>query len=36
MNDLRVKRYLQNQLRTAASDWQSFVAAYKLVWPNFS
>ena len=36
MNDLKVKRHLQNQLRTAASDWQGFVAAYKAVWPKFS
>ena len=36
LNDLRVRRHLQNQLRTTASDWQSFVAAYKMVWPSFS
>lgn len=36
MNDLKVKRYLQNQLRTTASDWQGFVSAYKAVWPKFS
>jgi rhamnosyltransferase len=36
MNDLRVKRHLQKQLRTTASDWQGFVAAYKAVWPKFS
>jgi hypothetical protein len=34
--DLRVRRYLQNQLRTTASDWQSFVMAYTNVWPGFS
>jgi hypothetical protein len=34
--DLRVRRHLQNQLRTTASDWQSFVTAYKSVWPSFS
>jgi len=36
MNDLRVKRHLQKQLRTTASDWQGFVAAYKAIWPKFS
>jgi rhamnosyltransferase len=36
LNDLRVKRHLQNELRTAASDWQGFVAAYQAVWPKFS
>lgn len=36
MNDLRVKRRLQKELRTGASDWQGFVAAYKAVWPKFS
>jgi rhamnosyltransferase len=36
LNHLRVKRYLQKQLRTGASDWQGFVAAYKAVWPKFS
>ncbi|MGN6554748.1 MAG: hypothetical protein ACTHLW_13650 [Verrucomicrobiota bacterium] len=36
LNDLRVKRHLQNQLRTRASDWHSFVAAYKSFWPSFS
>ncbi|HXS69451.1 MAG TPA: glycosyltransferase family 2 protein [Candidatus Polarisedimenticolia bacterium] len=36
LNDLRVKRHLQKELRTTASDWQGFVAAYKAVWPNFS
>jgi hypothetical protein len=35
-NDLRVKRILQKQLRTRASDWQSCVAAYKSFWPGFS
>lgn len=36
LNDLRVKRHLQKELRTEASDWQGFVAAYKAVWPKFS
>lgn len=36
MNDLQIKRHLQKQLRTTASDWQGFVAAYKAVWPKFS
>lgn len=36
MNDLRVKRHLQKQLRTSASNWQDFVTAYKAVWPRFS
>lgn len=36
MNDLKVKRHLQKQLRTIASDWQGFVTAYKAVWPKFS
>lgn len=36
MNDLRVKRHLQKELRTSASDWQGFVTAYKAVWPKFS
>jgi len=36
LNDLRVKRHLQKELRTTASDWQGFVAAYKVVWPKFS
>lgn len=36
LNDLRVRRHLQKQLRTGASDWQGFVAAYKAVWPKFS
>ncbi len=36
LNDLKVRRHLQKQLRTQASDWQSFVAAYKSFWPNFS
>jgi hypothetical protein len=36
MNDLKVRRHLQNQLRTTASDWQGFVAAYKRIWPSFS
>jgi rhamnosyltransferase len=35
-NDLKVKLYLQKQLRTGASDWQGLVAAYKAVWPKFS
>jgi len=36
LNDLRVKCFLQKELRTRASDWQGFVAAYKSVWPKFS
>lgn len=36
LNDLKVRRHLQKQLRTKASDWQSFVAAYKSFWPSFS
>jgi rhamnosyltransferase len=36
LNDLRVKCFLQKELRTGASDWQGFVAAYKAVWPKFS
>jgi rhamnosyltransferase len=36
LNDLRVKYFLQKELRTPASDWQGFVAAYKAVWPKFS
>jgi rhamnosyltransferase len=36
LNDLRVKYILQKELRTRASDWQGFVAAYKAVWPKFS
>ncbi len=36
LNDLRVKYFLQKELRTAASDWQGFVAAYRAVWPKFS
>jgi len=36
LNDLRVKYFLQKELRTMASDWQGFVAAYKAVWPKFS
>ena len=36
LNDLKVKRHLQKQLRTGASDWQGFVTAYKAVWPKFS
>jgi rhamnosyltransferase len=36
LNDLRVKYFLQKELRTRASDWQGFVAAYKAVWPKFS
>ncbi|HWD94266.1 MAG TPA: glycosyltransferase family 2 protein [Verrucomicrobiae bacterium] len=36
LNDLRVKRHLQKELRTTASDWQGFVAAYRAVWPKFS
>jgi len=36
LNDLPVKYFLQKELRTGASDWQGFVAAYKAVWPKFS
>jgi rhamnosyltransferase len=36
LNDLRVKYFLQKELRTTASDWQGFVAAYQAVWPKFS
>lgn len=36
LNDLKVKLHLQKQLRTTASDWQGFVAAYKAVWPKFN
>jgi rhamnosyltransferase len=36
LNDLRVKYFLQKELRTTASDWQGFVAAYKAIWPRFS
>jgi rhamnosyltransferase len=36
LNDLKVKRHLQKELRTKASDWQGFVTAYKAVWPKFS
>jgi hypothetical protein len=36
LEGLRVKRRLQKELRTTASDWQGFVAAYKAVWPKFS
>jgi GT2 family glycosyltransferase len=36
LNDLRVKYFLQKELRTKASDWQGFVTAYKAVWPKFS
>lgn len=36
LNDLREKCFLQKELRTGASDWQGFVAAYKAVWPKFS
>jgi rhamnosyltransferase len=32
----KAKRRLQKELRTGASDWQGFVAAYKAVWPKFS
>jgi hypothetical protein len=35
LNDLRIRRHLQNQLRTAAQDWQSLVAAYMSIWPHF-
>jgi hypothetical protein len=36
LNDLRIKYFLQKELRTGASDWQGFVAAYQAVWPKFS
>ena len=36
LHDLRIKYFLQKELRTRASDWQGFVAAYQAVWPNFS
>ena len=36
LHDLRIKYFLQKELRTSASDWQGFVAAYQAVWPNFS
>jgi hypothetical protein len=34
--DVRMRRQLQMQLRTPGSDWQSFVAAYKRLWPSLS
>ena len=36
LNELRKKYFLPKELRTTASDWQGFVAAYKAVWPKFS
>jgi hypothetical protein len=30
-----VRRLLQKQLHTAASDWVGWVAAYKNIWPNY-
>ena len=30
-----VRRLLQKQLHTAASDWAGWVAAYKNIWPNY-
>ena len=36
LNDFKAKYFLQKELRTTASDWQGFVAAYKAVWPKFS
>ena len=30
-----VRRFLQKQLHTAASDWSGWVAAYKNIWPNY-
>jgi rhamnosyltransferase len=36
LSDLKVKRHLQKELRTTASDWQGFVTAYRAVWPKFS
>jgi hypothetical protein len=36
IRDLRLKRHLQKQLRTPDADWQSWVAAYKRIWPRFN
>jgi hypothetical protein len=36
IRDLRLKRHLQKQLRTPDTDWQSWVAAYKRIWPRFN
>ncbi|HXT13711.1 MAG TPA: glycosyltransferase [Candidatus Angelobacter sp.] len=36
LNDLRVKCFLQKELRTRASDWQGFATAYQAVWPKLS
>jgi hypothetical protein len=30
-----IRRLLQKQLRTAATDWAGWVAAYKNLWPNY-
>ena len=30
-----VRRLLQKQLHTAASDWAGWVAAYKNIWPSY-
>jgi len=30
-----VRRLLQKQLHTSASDWAGWVAAYKNIWPNY-
>jgi len=30
-----MRRLLQKQLHTAASDWAGWVAAYKNIWPNY-
>ncbi len=35
IKDLNVRCYLQNQLRTTASDWSGLVAAYKAIWTHF-
>ncbi len=36
VHDPEVRQHLQKQLRTEGSDWQSFVAAYKRIWPSLS
>lgn len=36
LNDLKVRRHLQRQLRSKAADWPGFVTAYKSFWPSFS
>jgi hypothetical protein len=30
-----MRRLLQKQLHTTASDWSGWVAAYKNIWPNY-